>query len=200
MKELKALNRATDSFRKLPSVGQRSAERMAYAILEMDEDDVNEFANALLNIKKKIHKCPICGLYTENEDKCDVCLSNERDHSTVVVVSNQKDVLAFEKLDSFNGVYHVINGSLSAVNGISASDLNIDSLLTRIENENIKEIIIATEPTLEGETTALYIARLLQKYELKVTRLAYGLPMGSQLDYADSMTLNKALEGRTNIK
>lgn len=200
MKELKALNRATDSFRKLPSVGQRSAERMAYAVLEMSQEDVNEFANALLSIKTKIHKCPKCGLYTENPNECDICLSNTRDHKTMIVVSNQKDVIAFEKLESFNGVYHVINGTLSAVNGISPADLHIDDLLERIKVEQTSEVIIATEPTIEGETTALYIARLLQNYDVKVTRLAYGLPMGSQLDYADTLTLTKALQGRTNIK
>ncbi|MDY5853786.1 MAG: recombination mediator RecR [Bacilli bacterium] len=199
MKELKALDRLTESFRKLPSVGQRSAERFAYAVLSMDNDTVDEFMNALKNVKEKIHKCPICGLYTEN-DVCEVCSSNGRNHDTLIVVTSPKDVVAFEKLDGFNGVYHVLNGSISAINGVGINDLNIDSLFPRIEKENIKEIIIATDPTIEGETTALYLAKLLEKYNVEVTRLAYGLPMGGQLDYADAMTLNKALQGRTNLK
>ena len=199
MKELKALDRLTESFRKLPSVGQRSAERFAYAVLSMDNDTVDEFMNALKNVKEKIHKCPICGLYTEN-DVCEVCSSNGRNHDTLIVVTSPNDVVAFEKLDGFNGVYHVLNGSISAINGVGINDLNIDSLFPRIEKENIKEIIIATDPTIEGETTALYLAKLLEKYNVEVTRLAYGLPMGGQLDYADAMTLNKALQGRTNLK
>ena len=199
MKELKALDRLTESFRKLPSVGQRSAERFAYAVLSMDNDTVDEFMNALKNVKEKIHKCPICGLYTEN-DVCEVCSSNGGNHDTLIVVTSPKDVVAFEKLDGFNGVSHVLNGSISAINGVGINDLNIDSLFPHIEKENIKDIIIDTDQTIEGETTALYLAKLLEKYNVEVTRLAYGLPMGGQLDYADAMTLNKALQGRTNLK
>ncbi|MCX5775951.1 MAG: recombination mediator RecR [Firmicutes bacterium] len=199
IRDLKALNRLVDSFRKLPSVGLKSAERMAYAVLEMKPEDVEEFAQALTNVKVKIHKCPVCGIYTEDE-VCEICSDPERSHDTLIVVSFQKDVYAFEKIERFKGVYHVLNGVLSAVNGVGIEDLSIDSLIKRITEEDIKEVILATNPTIEGETTALFIAKMLSKYTVKITRLAYGMPMGGHLDYTDSMTLNKALEGRTKIK
>ena len=198
MKELKSIARLTESIRKLPSIGPKSAERLSYALLDWDNEDIEEFSNSLLNIKKKIHKCPIGGLYTE-DDICEICASDTRSHDILVVVSSPKDVIAFEKLDNFHGVYHVLNGSLSAVNGVTVDQLNIDSLFPRIEKEGIKEIIIATDPTIEGETTALFLARMLQNDEINVTRLAYGLPIGSQLDYADTLTLHKALQGRTKL-
>lgn len=199
IRDLKTLNRLVDSFRKLPSVGLKSAERMAYAVLEMKPEDVEEFALALTNVKVKIHKCPVCGIYTEDE-VCEICSDSERSHDTLIVVSYQKDVYAFEKIERFKGVYHVLNGVLSAVNGVGIEDLSIDSLIKRITDEEIKEVILATNPTIEGETTALFIAKMLRKYPVKITRLAYGMPMGGHLDYTDSMTLNKALEGRTKIK
>lgn len=198
IRELKTLNRLVESFRKLPSVGLKSAERMAYAVLEMKAEDVDEFAFALTNVKSKIHQCPECGIYTEDAI-CEICSDDERSHETLIVVSYQKDVYAFEKLERFKGRYHVLNGVLSAVNGIGIEDLTIDSLMKRIVDEKIKEVILATNPTLEGETTALFIAKMLGKTPVKITRLAYGLPMGGHLDYADSMTLNKALDGRTKI-
>ena len=199
IRDLKTLNRLVDSFRRLPSVGLKSAERMAYAVLEMKPEDVEEFSLALTNVKIKIHKCPVCGIYTEDE-VCEICSDSERSHDTLIVVSYQKDVYAFEKIERFKGVYHVLNGVLSAVNGIGIEDLSIDSLIKRITDEEIKEVILATNPTIEGETTALFIAKMLSKYPVNITRLAYGMPMGGHLDYTDSMTLNKALEGRTKIK
>jgi recombination protein RecR len=198
MKELKSLNKLTDSFAQLPSVGRKSAERMARAVLEMDMDDAKDFSSAIIEIKNKIHRCPICGLYTEDAE-CEVCSSDKRNHDIMIVVSYQKDAEAFEKLDNFNGVYHVLNGVLSAVKGVGVDDLNIDALLKRVEKEHTKELILATNPTIEGETTALYIAKLLENKEINITRLAYGLPMGGQLDYADALTLNKALEGRKKL-
>ncbi len=198
MKDLESINRLIDSFSRLPSVGRKSAERMAYAILNMDNDDVKEFSNALLNIKEKVHPCPICGLNTE-EDKCEICKDKTRDHKTVIVLAYAKDVYSFEKLNSYNGVYHVLNGQISAIKGIGINDLNVDSLFKRILEEKIEEVIIATDPTIEGETTALYLAKLLEKKNVVVTRLAYGLPMGGQIDYVDSLTISKALEGRKKI-
>ena len=199
MKELESFNRVVDSFRKLPSVGQKSAERMAYAILEMKEEDVMEFIDSLQNLKKRIHPCPVCGIYTE-DDVCEICKDPSRDHHTLIVVSYEKDVSAFERIENHHVVYHVLNGALSAMQGVGMSDLRIDSLLERITKEDIHEVILATNPTIEGETTALFLAKLLESYPVKVTRLAYGLPMGGHLDYADALTLGKALEGRTKLK
>lgn len=198
MKDLKSLNRLIDSFAKLPSVGRKSAERMALAILEMDEETVHEFSDAILYLKGAIHKCPVCGLYTE-EEICEICCDVERSEKTLIVVSSFRDVYAFEKLNSFKGRYHILGGVLSAVSGIGVEDLNIDSLLKRVEDNHVDEIILATNPTIEGETTALFIAKMLEGKNISITRLAYGLPMGGHVDYADSLTLNKALEGRRKI-
>ncbi len=199
MRELNSFQNLVEAFRRLPSIGQKSAERMAYAIIEMNDDDVDFFASSLKEVKKKIHPCKRCGIYCESS-LCEICQDENRDQHTLVVVSYEKDVQAFEKIDGFRGIYHVLNGVLSAVKGIGVQDLRIDSLLKRLETEDIHEIIIATSPTIEGETTALFIAKLLEKYPIQITRLAYGLPMGGHLDYADSLTLSKAIEGRTKLK
>ncbi len=198
MEKLKALERLEESFSKLPSVGKKSAERMAFALLEMEDEDLLEFSDAIKSIKKSIHTCPICGSLTEH-DICDICSDKSRDRHTVLVVSYPKDVIAFEKAEGYNGLYHVLGGTISISRGKGIDELSIDSLLERIEKEEIKEVIIATNPTVDGETTALYLAKLLEKYEVNVTRIAYGLPMGGNLDYTDSLTLSKALEGRRKI-
>lgn len=198
MKKLKSVETLADSFSRLPGVGNKSAEKMAYSVLEMSEEDAKNFAESIQNVKKSIHKCPICGAYTES-DVCDICSDKERDFSKLIVVSYPKDILVFEKLNSFNGGYHVLGGVLSAINGIGINDLNVGSLLKRINENNVKEVIIATNPTTEGETTALYIAKLLENKNVNITRLAYGLPIGGHLEYADSLTLERALEGRKKI-
>lgn len=198
MKELKSITKLTDSFQRLPGIGHKTAEKMAYQVLEMDDQTVEYFSNSLKEVKAKIHHCPICGAYTENEI-CEVCSDSNRDKTKILVVSYPKDVIAFEKIGSFNGVYHVLNGVLSSVNGIGIDDLNIGSLLKRIDEEKIQEIILATNPNTEGETTALYLARILDHTNVKVTRIAYGLPLGGHLEYADALTLSKALEGRKKI-
>ena len=198
MSNLKALVRLQESLAKLPSVGKKSAERMAFAMLDMEEEDLNEFADAIKELKSKIHLCPICGNITEDE-KCEICQDDDRDRETILVVSSPKDVIAFENAEGYRGLYHVLGGTISLSKGKGIEDLNIDSLLKRVEQDNIKEVIIATNPTVDGETTALYLAKLLENKNVNVTRLAYGLPMGGNLDYADALTLAKAIEGRRKI-
>ena len=198
MEKLKALIRLEESLAKLPSVGKRSAERMAYAMLNMEDDDLVEFSDAIKNLKQSIHVCPICGFLTEDK-KCEICSDNEREQDVLMVVSYPKDVIAFENAESYRGLYHVLNGAISVSKGASIEDLNIASLLERVEQGNFKEVIIATNPTIEGETTALYLARLLADKVEIVTRLAYGLQMGGNLDYTDSLTLSKAVEGRRKL-
>lgn len=198
MEKLKALERVEESFNKLPSVGKKSAERMAYSLLDMDEETLEEFSNAIKELKEKIHVCPICGNLTEG-DVCEICQDEKRDHTTLLVVSYPKDLIAFEKTQGFNGVYHVLGGTISVSKGKNVEDLTFDKLLSRVEEGIIKEVIVATNPTIDGETTALYLARILEPYHLNVTRIAYGLPMGGNLDYTDSLTISKALEGRRKI-
>lgn len=195
MEKLEPLTRLEDSLAKLPSVGRKSAERMAFAMLEMSDDDLNEFATAIKELKSNIHICPRCGMLT-NEEYCEICLDDSRDNTTLMVVSYPKDVISIEKSRGFNGLYHVLNGEICLSKGKDASNLNIDSLIERISSNNIKEVIMATNPTIDGETTALYITKLLEPYNINVTRLAYGLQMGGNIDYTDQLTLLKALEGR----
>ena len=198
MEKLKALIRLEESLAKLPSVGRRSAERMAYAMLYMDDDDLAEFSDAIKHLKQSIHVCPICGFLTE-EDNCVICNNPERDLDVLMVVSFPKDVIAFENAESYHGLYHVLNGVISLNKGSSIEDLNIQSLIDRITTHHFKEVIIATNPTIEGETTALYIAKIISDKVDNVTRLAYGLQMGGNLDYTDALTLSKAVEGRRKL-
>lgn len=198
MKELKSVTKLVDSFSKLPGVGHKSAEKMAYSVLEMQDEDVEMFSDALKELKRNVHHCPICGNYTE-DDVCEICQDENRDKTKIIVVSYPKDVASFERLGIYNGRYHVLGGVLSAVNGVGINDLNIVDLEKRIKDDGVQEIIIATNPTTEGETTALYLAKILENKNVNVTRLAYGLPMGGHLEYADSLTLSKALEGRKKI-
>lgn len=190
-----SLEKLIEGFKRLPSVGQKTAERYAMHILELSKDDVELFAQQLMAVKDNVKECPVCGHLTEKE-KCEICENASRDRSTICVVQQAKDVLALEKLGTYNGVYHVLHGAISPMKGILPEDLNINSLFERID-ENTKEIIIATNSTLEGDTTALYITKMLKNYEkITVSRLASGLPNGSNLDYADELTLMRALQGR----
>ena len=198
MEKLKALQRLEESLAKLPSVGKKSAERMAFAMLNMEDDDLEEFASAIKELKQSIHFCPVCGNLTEGE-KCYVCEDDDRDKSTIMVVASPKDIIAFESSEGYNGLYHVLGGTISISKGMNTDKLAIPSLLKRIEEGGVKEVILATNPTVDGETTALYLSKLLEKFDVKVTRLAYGLPMGGNLEYADSLTLAKAIEGRRRI-
>lgn len=198
MKELPTYVALVDSFRKLPGVGTRSAERMASSVLEMREEDAFEFASAIENAAKTVHKCPNCGLYTE-DDLCEICKDAGRDKSLCLVVATAKEAVAFEGVSDYHGTYHVLGGLIAPAKGIGPESLRIDELKTRIKNEGIKEIVVATSPTLEGETTALFLAKILEPYEVKVSRLGYGLPVGSSLEFADSLTLSRALEGRKSL-
>lgn len=194
----KAFEDLINNLKKLPGIGPRSAERMAYQIIEMNNDSIQELANCLSTIKENIHRCKICGNIC-NEDICEICNSELRDSSLLCVVQSSKDLYALDKSNEYKGLYHVLNGLISPINGIGPEDLNIDSLIKRIEEGNIKEVIIATNPTADGELTALYLSKLLSKYDILVTRIAYGLPVGANIDYADEFTLIRALEGRRKI-
>lgn len=193
----KILLNLIEELKKLPGVGAKTAERYAFEIIDRDHQDIEAFANALLKIKDGLKTCTICGNITE-ETFCDICKDKHRDKSVICVVSHPKDIIAMEKMGEFHGVYHVLNGVISTFKGILPEDINIESLINRVD-EHVSEVIIATNPTIEGETTALYIAKKLQLKEANVTRLASGLPMGGHLDYADEMTLIKAMEGRKKI-
>ncbi len=193
----KILLNLIEELKKLPGVGSKTAERYAFEIINRDHQDIEAFANALLKIKDRLKTCTICGNITEDA-LCDICKDKHRDQSVICVVSHPKDIIALEKMGEYHGVYHVLNGVISTFKGILPEDINIETLIKRV-NEHISEVIIATNPTIEGETTALYIAKKLQLKGANVTRLASGLPMGGHLDYADEMTLIKALEGRKKI-
>lgn len=187
-----------DSLRKLPGVGNKTAVRYAFEVLDWNEEELESFITSFQEIKDGIRICEICGNLAE-DDHCLVCEDSTRDHTIICVVQSPKDVIAMEKTREYSGVYHVLNGVISTSKGILPEDINIHSLLKRI-NVDTKEIIIATNPTVEGETTALYLSKLLEKYDVNVTRIAHGLPMGGHLDYADELTLIKAMEGRKKME
>lgn len=187
-----------DCFKHLPGIGAKSAERLVYHVLNMQDEYVEDFANALINLKKDIHYCEKCGNISETSI-CDICADSSRDQSIVMIVEKPQDVFAMEKIKAFHGLYHVLNGVVSIMDGVGIEDLNIQPLLKRLDESDVKEVIIATNLTRDGETTALYLARLLQDKDVQVTRIAHGLPIGSNIDYADELTLLKSLEGRTKI-
>jgi len=199
MKYPKSFEDLIDGFARLPGVGYKTAERMAFQVLSMNKEDVKVFASALMNVKDHIHPCKICGHITENEE-CEICTDTLRDHSTICVVATSKDVYAIERSKNYNGLYHVLNGNISPVNGIGPDELNIASLIERINSGKIKELILATNPTIQGETTAIYLSKLFEDKDIVISRIAYGVPMGANLDYTDSYTLDKAIEGRKKIK
>ena len=198
MEKIKSLEVLTEQLAKLPGVGKKSAERMAYSMLNFSEEDLNDIADAIKSLKDKVHFCPECGMITDI-DGCYICDDFSRDTSILMVVSYPKDVLSLEKSGAFNGQYHVLNGELCLSKGINPENLNINALLKRLDKGKIKEVILATNPTLDGETTSAYLAKLLEQYHINITRLAYGLQMGGNLDYVDPLTLSKALEGRRKI-
>ncbi|MGI6194699.1 MAG: recombination mediator RecR [Eubacteriales bacterium] len=187
-----------EKFRHLPGVGRKSALRMAFSILDMSDEEVNAFADAIRAAKKDVHQCPVCGNLTDS-DICSVCQDESRDRSIICVVEDARDVTALERVREYTGLYHVLGGAISPLRGKGPEDLSIGALIDRIKNGGVQEVIIATNPTVEGETTAMYIARLLRPLGVKTSRLAYGVPVGGDLEYADEVTLNRALEGRREI-
>ncbi len=187
-----------DSFMKLPGIGPKTAVRLAFYVIDMNEEDVMEFGRSLVNVKRNLVFCSECQNISDN-DPCYICDDSSRDRSTICVVQEPRDVMALEKMRDYTGLYHVLHGSISPVEGIGPEDIKVTELIQRLEDEGIKEIILATNPTIEGEATAMYISRLVRPIGIKTSRIAHGLPVGGDLEYADEVTLSKALEGRREI-
>ena len=188
-----------ESFKYLPGIGEKTAERLAFSVLELEEEQANLFSESILDVKNKIHKCSKCNSLTEN-DICFVCSDETRDNNTLFVVEDTKNVFLFEKLGMFHGKYHVLDGLISPLEGINPEDIGLDRLIDRITNEKFKEIIFAFKPSIEGETTALYIKRVLDGVDVTITRLASGVPIGADMEYVDSLTLERALSDRKEIE
>ena len=192
------LQNLADQFGRLPGIGNKTAQRLAFHLLGLPKEEVEAFAEAMLEAKRKIHCCPVCQNLTDKA-LCPVCDDETRDKSTVCVVGDPRDVISLERSREYRGVYHVLHGVISPLDNVSQHDIKIRELLLRVGEGNIREIIMATNPDTEGEATAMYIARLLRPLEVKVTRLAYGMSMGSQLEYTDEITISRAMEGRTEM-
>lgn len=196
--EIATLAKLIEQFERMPSIGHKTAQRLAFYVLDMSKEQANNFAKAILDAHEKIHRCSVCCNLSEDE-LCPICSKIGRDKSVVCVVEDPRDVIAIERTHEFNGTYHVLNGVISPLNGIGPEKLSIKELIARMGDGEIKEVIMATNPTVEGEATAMYISRLLKPLGVATTRLAYGVPVGADLEYADEVTLLRALEGRQEI-
>ena len=194
----KPLNKLIAELSKLPGIGGKTAQRLAFHILSLDEPEAKALADAITEAKASMRYCSICGNLTDG-DICSVCADTARDHSTICVVESPRDVSAMERVREYKGVYHVLNGAISPMDGIGPEDINLRSLIVRLQENDIKEVILATNPNIEGEATAMYIARLIKPAGIKVARIAHGLPVGGDLEYADEVTLSKAMEGRREL-
>jgi len=194
-----ALETLVEQFARLPGVGTKSAQRLAFHVLSLSQEDAEKFAQAILDAKQAIHCCPVCQNLTQGDGPCSICASGRRDASVVCVVADPKDVVAMERSREYNGLYHVLHGVISPMNHVGPDDLHIKSLVERVSAGAIREVIMATNPDTEGEATAMYLSRLLKNFGVKVTRLAYGIPVGSHLEFADDATLMRALEGRREM-
>lgn len=192
------ISKLIDSFMKLPGIGPKTAVRLAFFVLNMKEDTVLDFAKALVNAKRNLTYCSTCGHITD-QDPCYICQDQRRDRTVVCVVQDPKDVIAMEKMKEYTGLYHVLHGAISPMEGIGPEDIKVPELLKRLQNDEIQEVILATNPNIEGEATAMYISRLLKPTGIRITRIARGLPVGGDLEYADEVTLSKALEGRRDV-
>lgn len=190
------IQRLIEEFRRLPGVGAKTAARYAFAVLNFTDEDAARFADALVAVKRDVHKCPICFGLSDSPNKCDICKNEDRDSSVICVVENAKDVMVMEKVRGYRGLYHVLGGALSPLDNVTANDLHFKELVERVKTGTVKEIIIATNPTPGGDTTAAYLARILEEYDVEVSRLAYGIPVGGDIEYADEVTLYRAMEGR----
>ncbi len=194
----KTINNLIECFKKFPGIGEKTAERLALSCLTMDDETIELFTNSLKNSKKKIKYCEKCGNLSE-EDLCAICKDTTRDNNILCVVEESKNIVLFEKIGTFNGKYHVLGGLISPLDGINPEDINISSLIKRIKDEGVKEVILAVKPTVEGETTALYIRKLLEGTDVVISKIAHGIPMGADIDYIDSLTLEIALSERSQI-
>ncbi len=193
---IEPIGKLINEFSKLPGVGKKSAQRYAYKIISMSDSEAQEFASAILNVKKKVHYCKVCGNFTENE-VCQIC--KQRDGKTICVVKEPKDVIALEKLHEYKGVYHVLHGVINPMEGIGPNDIRIRELLARISESEVEEVILATNPDVEGDATAMYIAKLLKPLGVKCTRLSRGIPIGSEIEYTDDVTLSRAFLERKEV-
>ncbi len=194
----KPLEKLIKELSKLPGIGGKSAQRLAFHILSLDEKSVDELADSIKQAKAKMKYCPICGNLTDREP-CEICADETRDKNTICVVESPKDVYAMERIREYKGLYHVLHGAISPIDGIGPEDINLKSLLVRLQEGDAKEVILATNPTIEGEATAMYIARLIKPAGIKATRIAHGIPVGGDLEYTDEVTLLKAVEGRREL-
>lgn len=198
MQQSMAIQHLLDEFEKLPGIGPKSAQRIVYWILNESPEDAAELADAIMNVKKTVHFCPQCFNYAEG-DLCGICADPKRDHSTICVVCEPRDVTAIERTHEYDGLYHVLGGSISPMDGVAPDDLTITDLLGRLSGDEVSEVIMATNPNVEGETTAIYLAKLIKPLGIKVTRLASGLPVGGDLEYTDEITLGRAIEARREL-
>ena len=194
-----ALENLVEHFAKLPGIGRKTAQRLAFYVLSLPQEEADAFAQSITQAKTAIHCCPVCQNLTEGEGPCAVCASPKRDHGVICVVADPKDVVAMERSREYHGLYHVLHGVISPMNHVGPDDLAIKSLVERVASGEVKEVIMATNPDTEGEATAMYLARLLKPFQVRVSRLAYGIPVGSHLEYADDATLMRALEGRQTM-
>src|SRR5690625_840064 len=192
------ISKLIDSFTKLPGIGPKTAVRLAFFVIDMNDDDVVDFAKALVSAKRELTHCSICG-HISDQEKCSICQDGSRDDSIICVVEDSRDVIAMEKMREFGGRYHVLQGSISPMDGIGPEDINIPKLIQRLKENDVEEIILATNPNIEGEATAMYISRLVKPSGIKTTRIAHGLPVGGDLEYVDEVTLAKSLEGRREL-
>lgn len=193
-----SLKKVVDSFKLFPGIGERTAERLAFSVLNMENENVENIAKNLINLQKKIKQCKTCNVLTD-EDTCNICSNTLRDSTTLCIVDDSKSVFLFEKMGIYNGLYHVLDGLISPIDGVTPDDIGLDKLINRIKEGNFKEIVLAVKPSVEGETTSLYIKRILEDMNIKISKIASGIPMGADIEYLDVLTLERALKDRTTL-